>query len=208
MSRFRGAALRHRQRRDDLLVELVQSGHRRQIDRVTSTSAHRDDLDRVGSRFIGEQSVDDSEALRPLTGEIELESSSPDEIAGDVPLAECLSDLPPLGEIDDGLHRSIDEGVILMAERLEIRKDLGQKQPVERLGHGAQPKRAGSRPNARATSSKHNRRSPASASRSDASMASRWSSMAGKSSSQRDHDRITPWGRRWLPKVTGSADAP
>lgn len=32
--------------------------------------------------------------------------------------------------------------------------------------------------------------------------------MAGSSSNQSDQDRITPWGRRWLPKVTGSAEAP
>lgn len=122
-------------RGDDLLVRLAHSGHSRQVDGVTSTPAHGDDLDRVGGPFVGQQSVHDTEALGTLIDQIELESSRTGEIAGDMPLAKLLAGLPPLGQIHDRLQGGIDKAIVLLAEKLKIQKDLRQKRPVERLSH-------------------------------------------------------------------------
>lgn len=131
---------------DDLLVRLAHSSHSRQVDGVTATPAHGDDLDRLGGRFVGQQSVHDTEPLGTMIDQVELQSSRTGKIAGDIPLAKPLAGLPPLGQIQDRVQGGIDKGVVLLAEKLKIENDLRQQRPAERLSHDRSAEASGVSP--------------------------------------------------------------
>ncbi|MGH9164426.1 MAG: hypothetical protein ACRDZW_02790 [Acidimicrobiales bacterium] len=110
-----------------------------------------------------------------------------------------------LGQVGDRLERGIDQGFVKSGEAPKVAENLREQDAVERPSHSAivvgLPTQSLGRlveldPFGGAVESL-----PGSA-------ASRWSSMAGRISIQSSQGMMTPWGRRWLPKVTGSAPAP